>query len=140
MSLPAKIKAIVLSYDRHRAITDLRNTVYARVIRLPIGFFQQEPAGRLISAVINDVERARLALSEYLADAFRQAFSLVVFLGVLLQIDWKMTVGSVALLPMVVWPVGKLGRRIRRSVETSQARLGELSQILQRDRGQGLRR
>ena len=115
----------------HRAITELRNRVYERVIRQPIGFFQQEPAGRLISAVINDVERARLALSEYLADVFRQVFSLIVFLCVLLQIDWKMTLGSIVLLPMVVWPVGKLGRRIRRSVESSQTRLGELNQILQ---------
>ena len=115
----------------HRAITELRNKVYERVIRQPIGFFQAEPAGRVMSTVINDVERARLALSEYLADVFRQVFSLVVFLCVLLQIDWKMTLGSIVLLPMVVWPVGKLGRRIRRSVESSQTRLGELNQILQ---------
>jgi subfamily B ATP-binding cassette protein MsbA len=81
--------------------------------------------------VINDVERARLALSEYLADVFRQVFSMMVFLCVLLQIDWKMTLGSIVLLPMVIWPVGKLGRRIRRSVESSQTRLGELNQILQ---------
>ncbi len=115
----------------HSAITDLRNQVYARLIRQPIDFFQQQPAGRLISTVINDVERARLALSEYLADAFRQTFSLVVFLLVLFTIDWRMTLGSVVLLPVIVWPVGKLGRKIRRSVETSQTRLGELNQILQ---------
>ena len=115
----------------HAAITDLRNQVYAKLIRQPIGFIHQQPAGRLMSAVINDVERARLALSEYLADLFRQGFGLVVFLAVLLRIDWKMAVGSALLLPMVVWPVGKLGRRIRRSVEDSQTRLGELSQILQ---------
>jgi ATP-binding cassette, subfamily B, bacterial MsbA len=115
----------------HSAITDLRNQLYAKLIRQPIGFFQHQPAGRLISTVINDVERARLALSEYLADVFRQGFSLVVFLAVLLKIDWKMALGSIFLLPMVVWPVGKLGRRIRRSVASSQDRLGELSQILQ---------
>ena len=115
----------------HLAVTDLRNQVYARVIRQPIGFFQHQPAGRLMSTVINDVERARLALSEYLADLFRQGFGLIVFLAVLLRIDWKMAVGSVLLLPMVIWPVGKLGRRIRHSVENSQTRLGELSQILQ---------
>ena len=123
--------SVLIQSVGHRAITDLRNRVYAKIIRQPIGFFQHEPAGRLISAVVNDVERARLALSEYLADVFRQAFSLIVFLCVLLQIDWKMTLGSIVLLPMVVWPVGKLGRRIRRSVESSQTRLGELNQILQ---------
>ena len=123
--------SVLIQSVGHRAITELRNRVYAKIIRQPIGFFQHEPAGRLISAVINDVERSRLALSEYLADVFRQTFSLVVFLCVLLQIDWKMTLGSIVLLPMVVWPVGKLGRRIRRSVESSQTRLGELNQILQ---------
>jgi subfamily B ATP-binding cassette protein MsbA len=130
-SLAEFFGGVLIQSIGHRAITDLRNKVYAKIIRQPIGFFQREPAGRLMSAVINDVERARLALSEYLADVFRQAFSLIVFLCVLLQIDWKMTLGAVVLLPMVVWPVGKLGRRIRRSVESSQTKLGELSQILQ---------
>lgn len=115
----------------HSAITDLRNHLYAKLIRQPIGFFQHQPAGRLISTVINDVERARLALSEYLADLFRQGFGLLVFIAVLLKIDWKMALASIVFLPMVVWPVGKLGRKIRRSVASSQDRLGELSQILQ---------
>ena len=115
----------------HSAITDLRNQLYAKLIRQPIGFFQHQPAGRLMSTVINDVERARLAVSEYLADVFRQGFSFVVFLAVLLNIDWKLALASIVFLPMVVWPVGKLGRKIRRSVASSQDRLGELSQILQ---------
>jgi len=42
-----------------------------------------------------------------------------------------MTLACAVLLPVIVWPIGKLGRRIRRSVETSQTRLGELTQILQ---------
>src|SRR5258708_21416140 len=85
----------------HSAINDLRNQLYAKLIRQPIGFFQHQPAGRLISTVINDVARARLALSEYLAGVFRQVFSLIVFLCVLLQNDWKMKLGSIVLLPMV---------------------------------------
>ena len=121
----------LIQYVGHRAITDLRNAVYAKIIRQPIGFFQSQPSGRLTSAVINDVERARPALSEYLADIFRQGFSLIVFLAVLLKIDWKMALASIVFLPMVVWPVGKLGRKIRSSVANSQDRLGDLSQILQ---------
>jgi subfamily B ATP-binding cassette protein MsbA len=121
----------LIQYVGLRAITDLRNAVYAKIIRQPIGFFQQQSAGRIFSTVINDVERARLALSEYLADLFRQAFLLPVFLFILLRLDWRMTLACGVLLPMVVWPVGKLGRRIRHSVESSQTRLGELTQILQ---------
>jgi ATP-binding cassette, subfamily B, bacterial MsbA len=114
-----------------RALTDLRNKVYAKIIRQPIGFFQQQPTGRVMSAVINDVERARPALSEYLAEVFRQTFTFFAFLSVLIHIDWRMTLGCGIFLPLVVWPIGKLGRKIRHSVESSQNKLGELNQILQ---------
>jgi subfamily B ATP-binding cassette protein MsbA len=50
---------------------------------------------------------------------------------VLFSIDWKMTLGCSVFLPLVLWPVGKLWRKIRRSVESSQNKLGELNQILQ---------
>jgi subfamily B ATP-binding cassette protein MsbA len=121
----------IIQFVGHRAITELRNTLYEKIIRLPIGFFQQQPTGRVMSAAINDVERARPALSEYLADVFRQTFLFLGFLVVLLSIDWKMTLTCGVLLPLVLWPVAKLGQRIRRSVESSQSKLGELNQILQ---------
>jgi subfamily B ATP-binding cassette protein MsbA len=121
----------MIQYVGHRAITDLRNAIYRKIIRQPIGFFQREPTGRIMSAVINDVERARPALSEYLADVFRQGFLFVAFVTVLLSSDWRMALGCAVFLPMIVWPVGKLGRHIRHSVQSSQTRLGELNQILQ---------
>ena len=73
----------LIQYVGHRAITDLRNKIYAKIIRQPIGFFQHQPAGKLFSTVINDVERARLAISEYLADLFRQAFMFPCFVLIL---------------------------------------------------------
>jgi len=120
-----------IQYVGHSAITDLRNQVYAKIIRQPIAFFQHNPAGRLLSATINDVERTRVALSEYLADLFQKGFSLIVLVNVLFWIDWKMALASIVLLPLVVLPVGKFGRKIRRSAENSQTRLADLSQILQ---------
>jgi subfamily B ATP-binding cassette protein MsbA len=123
--------SLLVQYAGHAAVTDLRNEVYGKIIHQPIGFFQDHPTGRLMSAVINDIERVRSALSEWLADFYRQVFTMLFLVIVLLLINWKMALGSALLIPLVVWPVGKLGRRIRRSVEKSQSRLGELSNILQ---------
>ena len=120
-----------IQYSGLAAVTDLRNQVYTRIIRQPIGFFQHHPTGRLISTVINDVERVRYALSEWLADLFQKSFTFVVFVAVLLGINWRMALGCGLLLPLVAWPVNKFGRKIRRSAENSQTRLGDLSQILQ---------
>jgi subfamily B ATP-binding cassette protein MsbA len=120
-----------VQYSGLAAVTDLRNQVYARIIRQPIDFFQHHPTGRLISTTINDVERVRYALSEWLADLFLKSFTFIVFVVVLLGINWKMALGCGLLLPFVAWPVNKFGRKIRRSAENSQTRLADLSQILQ---------
>ncbi len=120
-----------IQYVGQSAVTDLRNQVYARLIRQPMGFFQHNPTGRLNSTVINDVERTRIALSEYLADLFQKGFTFLVFVSVLLIVNWKMAFGAAFLLPLVLLPVNKFGRKIRRSAENSQNRLGDLSQILQ---------
>ena len=123
--------ATMIQYVGHASVMDMRNEVYAKLIYQPLEFFQQHPTGRVISAVINDIERLRSALSEYLADFFRQCFALVSFIAVLMLLNWKMALASAILVPIIVWPVGKLGRKIRQSTEKSQSRLADLSQMLQ---------
>lgn len=122
---------MIIQYIGLSAVTDLRDRVYAKLIRQPIGFFQHHPIGRLMSATINDVERVRIAMSEYLADFFLQIFSLIALTSVLFILDWKMALGALIVLPAVLLPLGRLGRLIRKSVEKSQTRLGELNQMIQ---------
>jgi subfamily B ATP-binding cassette protein MsbA len=123
--------ATLIQYVGLSGVTDLRNQVYGKVVQQPVGFFQDNAVGRVMSAVINDIEQMRSVFSDYLADFFRQIFALVAFIFVLLCIDWRLAVCSAVIIPLVVWPVGKLGRRIRHSAEKSRTRLADLSQILQ---------
>ena len=120
----------LIQYIGLASITDLRNQTYSRVILQPIGFFQHNPAGRVMSAVISDIEQMRAAFSDWFAELFRQVFGLIAFVLVLAFIDWRMALGSAVLIPLVAWPVSKFGRRIRKSSERSRLRLADLSQIL----------
>jgi ATP-binding cassette, subfamily B, bacterial MsbA len=113
------------------AIRDLRNAFYEKVIRQPMGFFQHNPTGRIISVAINDIERVRYALSDYLADLFMKSFTFVAFVAVMLLLDWKLALATTLLLPVIVLPVNKLGKKIRLSAEKSQTRMSDLSQILE---------
>jgi len=121
----------LIQYVGLSGVTDLRNQVYAKVIQQPVGFFHDHPVGRVMSAVINDIEQLRSTFSDYLADFFRQSFTLVTFITVLLLINWRMAVGSAVLVPLVVLPVRKLAHRIRGSTQQSRSRLADLSQLLQ---------
>ncbi len=120
-----------IQYAGHAAIRDLRNALYAKIIRQPMSFFQKNQTGRIISTAINDVDKTRLALSEYLADLFQKGFTFIALVSVMLMLNWKLTIFTTVLLPLVVLPVNKFGRKIRLSVGQSQSRLGDLSQILE---------
>ena len=120
-----------IQYVGHAAIRDLRNALYEKIVRQPISFFQQNQTGRIISATINDVDKTRVALSEYLADLFQKSFTFLALVSVMLMLNWKLTIFTSVLLPLVVYPLNKLGRKIRLSVGQSQTRLGDLSQIME---------
>jgi ATP-binding cassette, subfamily B, bacterial MsbA len=121
----------LIEYVGLSGITDLRNQVYGKLVQQPVGFFHDNPVGRVMSAVISDIEQLRSVFSDFLVDFFRQIFSLVAFVCVLLVVDWRMAVGAAVLIPLILYPVAKFGRRIRHSSEKSRSRLADLSQILQ---------
>lgn len=120
-----------IQYVGLAAIRDLRNAFYEKVIRQPMGFFQHHPTGRIISVAINDIERARFALSDYLADLFMKSFTFIAFVAVMLILNWKLALATTVLLPVVVLPINKLGKKIRLAAEKSQTRMSDLSQILE---------
>jgi ATP-binding cassette, subfamily B, bacterial MsbA len=122
---------ITVGYVGLAGVTDLRNDIYAKLIRQPVGFFQQHTVGRLLSAIINDIERVRTTLSDSIAGFFQYLFTLFFLVAVLLLLSWKMTIGVVVFVPVVVWPVTVFGRRIRRAVARVQDGFGELTQIVQ---------
>jgi ATP-binding cassette, subfamily B, bacterial MsbA len=125
------VGSVLIQHVGLSAVTDLRNEVYTHVVQQPIGFFQHNPVGRVMSAVISDIEQMRNAFSDWFAEFFRQVFALVAFVAVLLVINWRMAFASAVLIPVVIVPVAKFGRRIRRSSEKSRSRLADLSHILQ---------
>ena len=120
-----------IQYAGLAAIRDLRNAFYERVLRQPMGFFQHNPTGRIISVAINDVDRTRFAMSEYLADLFMKSFTFLAFVAAMLILNWKLALATTVLLPVVILPVNKLGKKIRLSAEKSQTRLSDLSQIVE---------
>ncbi len=123
--------SVMIQYAGHAGVTDLRNRVYEKLVRQPIGFFQHNPTGRVMSAAISDVDQVRSALSENLSDFFQQIFALSAFVCVLLWLNWRLAIGSAIVIPLVVYPVGKLGKKIRKSVQNTRTRVADLSQILQ---------
>jgi ATP-binding cassette, subfamily B, bacterial MsbA len=120
-----------IQYVGLAATRDLRNEFYEKIVKQPMGFFLHNPTGRIISVAINDVDRVRFAISEYLADLFMKSFTLLAFITAMLILNWKLALATTILLPIVVLPVNKFGKKIMSSAQKSQTRISDLSQILE---------
>jgi len=121
----------LVNYVGYSAITDLRQTVFDKVLRHGADFFESHSTGRLMSSIMNDIEKIQVATSHILADLLRQCFIVIGLLYVLLEKDWKLAVVSLTLLPFVLVPTARIGRRIRRTTRRAQDEMADLNQILQ---------
>lgn len=120
----------LVNYAGFAAIRDLRNEIYGVVLNQSPAFFQKQHTGRLISSLVSDIEKIQVALSHILADLLRQVFIVIALLWVLLQTDWKLAGVSLTLLPFVLVPTARIGKRIRRTTRRSQDHLADMTKIL----------
>jgi ATP-binding cassette, subfamily B, bacterial MsbA len=121
----------LVNYVGLSAVTDLRQDVFDRVVHQDAHFFESNSTARVMSSIMNDLEKIQVAMSHILADLLRQSFTAVALLLVVLQTDWKLALGSLTLLPFVLLPTLRLGRRIRRTTRSAQDNAAELNQVLQ---------
>jgi subfamily B ATP-binding cassette protein MsbA len=121
----------LVNYVGLSAVTDLRQTVFDKVLRHGAEFFESHSTGRLMSSIMNDIDKIQVATSHILADLLRQCFMAFFLLCVLVDKDWRLAIISLTLLPFVLVPTARIGKRIRRVTRRAQDDTAELNQILQ---------
>ncbi len=112
-------------------VMDLRQDVFDHVMRQDAHFFENQSTGRMMSLIMNDTEKIQVAVSTMLADWLRQFFTLLALLVAMISLDWRLSMISLLIVPVVGGLTAKLGRRIRRTTRYAQDRAADLNQILQ---------
>jgi subfamily B ATP-binding cassette protein MsbA len=121
----------LINYAGFSAVTNLRNTVFEKVLKQGAEFFESHSTGKLMSSIMNDIDKVQLATSHILADFLRQLFMALALAYVILGKDAKLALLSLIGLPLIIFPVTQIGRRIRRTTRRTQDKQGELNQVLQ---------
>lgn len=119
-----------------RVIRDLRSGVYAKIIDLPLSFFGKSQTGALVSRITHDTGVIRDAISEGLTDFLFQPVQIVVNLVALLSvkfmfdIPWLLVVIIFVLLPLIVYPVMRVGRRLKKFSREGQEHVAAINTTL----------
>ena len=88
----------VVSIAGQRAITDMRRRVQARVLRLPVSFFDSTQSGILIQRVMSDAEGVRNLVGTGIVQLIGSLFTASIALGVLFWLNWKLTTSTLLML------------------------------------------
>lgn len=111
-------------------IRDLRIKIFKHVHAQPLSFFYSMPTGTLISRVISDVNLMQGAVSNALVGILRDFFQVIILLGVIFYMNWRLALFSFAILPLAFSSVVFFGRIFRRLSISSQEETARMSNIL----------
>jgi len=114
-----------------RSMRDIRMSLYARLVRLPMSFFDKRRTGELISRITSDVSQLQDTFSTTLAELFRQVITLVAGVAFLLFNTPKLTLFMLGTFPVLVLFAMVFGRFIRRLSKKTQDELAAANVIVE---------
>lgn len=128
-------QAYLMYYVGCRAILDLRSRVYRHSLHLPLGYYNKNASGQLISNVTNDINLLQSTLSVGIKDVFQQSLTILALAGVILYQNWKLAVLAFVVLPVAYYPLVRFGKRLREISRSGQATIADLTVHLQETYG-----
>jgi subfamily B ATP-binding cassette protein MsbA len=112
-----------------RVVMDVRNALYRHILDQSAAFFARRSSGQLMSRITNDVGQIQQAVSETVGDLLRESLALVGYVALLFYYDAKLAIVFLTGAPLVIYPLVRLGQRLRKTTRRSQEELEHLSHV-----------
>ena len=125
----AYLSSYLMTDVGQRVVRDLRNVLFRHILGQSAAFFSLQTTGRLMSRLTNDVSQVQRAVSDTIGDVARESLSLVGFAGLLFYYDARLALVCLTGAPLVVYPLVRLGQRVRRTARRSQEALEQMSHL-----------
>jgi ATP-binding cassette subfamily B protein len=110
---------------------DVRNDLFAHLQRLPVGYYNSQRTGDLMSRVINDISAVRMLLGPGILNFFNAPVYLVYAVVLMLSIDVRMTLVALLPCPFLIWAVRRFRGQILKSSLNVQRQMAALSSHIQ---------
>jgi ATP-binding cassette, subfamily B, bacterial MsbA len=130
-NVAAYVQAYAVMLIEARVTRDVRNQIYARLMRLGFPYFQRTRSGQVISRVTHDVDQLRTLVTANLAKGLSSVLQVAFYLAILLLLSWQLTLVALLFLPPMLGLWGRFRSRLRRGVMQILDVIGELSSQIQ---------
>lgn len=116
-----------MRYVGQRVVADLQIRLFAHLMKSDIGLFHSQASGRLISRFTNDINMMRNAFSNVLTALAKESLCMVFLLGVMVYQNAELALIALLAFPIAIYPLIRLGKRMRHISDATQNELGEFT-------------
>ena len=106
---------------RTGVVRDIRNQLYQKINQLSLGFFSEERKGDIIARMSGDVQEIESSIMSSLDMLFKNPILIIVYFATLLVISWQLTIFTILFVPIFVWFMGYVGRKLKAKSMKAQA-------------------
>jgi ATP-binding cassette, subfamily B, bacterial MsbA len=125
------ITSYAMAWVSNKVVLDLRNAMFARMLRLPTRYFDNQTSGTLISKVAYDVNGVTGAATGVLTVLVEDSLKVILLLGYLLYLNWKLTMIALVIVPGIAIAIKLFSKRLRSMSEESMKAMGKITHSLQ---------
>lgn len=123
--------AYLLAKAGQQMVARLRQRLWAKMIRLPVSYFDANPSGQSVSRVVNDTGIVRDLITYYFPQFVTGLISIIGAVTILLFMDWQMTLLMLVSIPLVLFVIIPLGKKMGKISRELQAETAEFSGSIQ---------
>jgi len=118
-----------MSWVGRKVVTELREQIFSRLIHLPIGYYDRNNSGQLITKLIYHVEQVANAATSGLTVLVQDLASIIGLLALMMYYSWELTLIVLLTGPLIALIIRFVSKRFRRFSHQIQESTGEVTQI-----------
>jgi ATP-binding cassette subfamily B protein len=130
-SLVGAARSYILTVVGERVAASIRTRLYDHLQRLPLAYHEGTPTGELTTRLTGDVDKVRALLTVTFVEASTHVLTLAGMAGVLLILDWQLSLALLLVLPLLLLTVSGFRARIRTVEQSARNSEGDLAAVAQ---------
>ncbi len=125
------LSLVVLAPVRNGIVRDVRQSLYRKILDLPVGFFSEEKKGNLLSRFSADATEMEWSILNVLESIFRSPFIILGSILYMLYVSPQLTVYVVLMAVIIAFLIGTVSRTLKKNSSAAQGQLGETLSIVE---------
>lgn len=125
------ISTYTINWVGNKVVMDLREEMFRKLLALPTRYYDDHATGNLISKLTFDVTQVTAAATHVVTVCIRDSVIIVGLLGWLCYLNWKLTLMSIVVAPVIVLIIQAISGRLRASSRASQQAMGDITQVIE---------